>query len=84
MMMMLEPKHVKKYFYNTMELGRHCRASVDGLPTHNLRRDHLVIFRHKLKPTRWFGNTNRLVIIGFTGLTKAILRQLVFMWNSSE
>lgn len=83
-MMLLEPKQLKKYFYKPPEPQSEHKYPIEGLPTYDFRTDHLVIFRHKLKPSRWFGNTNRLVIIGFTPLTRAILRQLVFMWNSME
>ncbi|XP_030387028.1 cilia- and flagella-associated protein 61 [Scaptodrosophila lebanonensis] len=54
------------------------------LPQHNFYTDHLILFRHKLKPSKWFGNTNKLVMIGFTEHTKAFLRQLAFQWDSKD
>ncbi|XP_001360498.2 cilia- and flagella-associated protein 61 isoform X1 [Drosophila pseudoobscura] len=55
-----------------------------NLTVHNFYQDHLIIYRHKLNPTKWFGNSERLVVIGFTDVAKAFLRQLVFQWNSKD
>ncbi|XP_023037946.1 cilia- and flagella-associated protein 61 [Drosophila willistoni] len=85
MMMLIEANPMKKSSI-TINLSRHeeyCSGNVD-LPKHNFYKDHLIIFRNKLNPPKWFGNTNKLVIIGYGEECKAFLRQLVFQWNSKD
>ncbi|KAH8407517.1 hypothetical protein KR222_004808, partial [Zaprionus bogoriensis] len=84
MMMLLEPRPRKKFCFNVTPPEYTRRISIEGLPRYDFFTDHLVIFRHKLNPSKWFGNTNRVVIVGFSAWAKAILRQLLFMWNSKN
>jgi len=84
-MMVVEPKPIKKVPVFTRVQANHKkpRKKLD-LPPPNFSRDNLIIYRHKLNPVKWFTNSQKLVIIGFSAVTKAFLRQLVFQWNSKE
>ncbi|XP_017959932.1 cilia- and flagella-associated protein 61 [Drosophila navojoa] len=83
MMMQIEPSPRKKSFFKrqpTKTVG----PTFEGLPELDYFNDQLVVFRHKLSPTQWFGNNTRLVILGFSPVARAFLRQLVFQWNSKD
>lgn len=86
MMMPIEPTPMKKFFFTNIDkkLQWGSKTLLTGLPDFDYYRDHLVVFRHRLNPSQWFGKTTRLVIIGFTANAKAFLRQLVFQWNTKE
>lgn len=85
MMMVLEPRPVKKAPVFFM-VSREVEASTSrlNLVEADFAKDYLVIYRHKLNPTKRFTSSRKLLIIGFTGVTRAFLRQLVFQWNSKE
>ncbi|XP_034480066.1 cilia- and flagella-associated protein 61 [Drosophila innubila] len=83
-MMLIEPNSRKKYWFNTIPTPQKPSKEIYGLPTYDYNEDHLTIYRHKLNPSKFFGNTNRLVIIGFSSECRAFLRQLVFVWNSKD
>ncbi|ALC42280.1 CG30275, partial [Drosophila busckii] len=82
MMMLIEPRALKR----SLCLGvKHTEVpSVLKLPQRDYMCDHLIVYRHKLNPSKWFVNNKRLVIIGFTNESKAFLRQLLFQWNSKD
>ncbi|EDW02631.1 cilia- and flagella-associated protein 61 [Drosophila grimshawi] len=82
MMMVIEPNPMKKIYFPPTEVRS--RERLSDLEDHDYYNDDLIIFRHKLNPTKWFGQPNKLVIIGFTPVAKAFLRQLVFHWNSKD
>ncbi|KAM8711239.1 hypothetical protein ACLKA7_000387 [Drosophila subpalustris] len=82
-MMLIEPNPMKKFWFNVKPTRQKPSRTIKGLPTYDYD-DHLTIFRHKLNPSKFFGNTNRLVIIGFSSECRAFLRQLVFLWNSKD
>ncbi|XP_030555401.1 cilia- and flagella-associated protein 61 isoform X1 [Drosophila novamexicana] len=86
MMMPIEPTPMKKFFFTNIDkkLQWGSKTLLTGLPDFDYYRDHLVVFRHRLNPSQWFGKTTRLVIIGFTANAKAFLRQLVFQWNTKD
>jgi len=85
MMMVLEPKPVKKApVFSGVNVDQKKPKSRLHVPTPDFAKDYLTIYRHKLNPVKWFTNSRKLVIIGFSALTKAFLRQLVFQWNSKE
>ncbi|KAH8402349.1 hypothetical protein KR009_011514 [Drosophila setifemur] len=84
-MMVVEPKPVKKapIFFQVHQKTKQSSISVN-LNTPNYSRDHLIVYRHKLKPIKWFTNSTKLVIIGFTSVAKAFLRRLIFQWNNDN
>nr|XP_044251728.1 cilia- and flagella-associated protein 61 isoform X1 [Drosophila takahashii] len=85
MMMVIEPKPVKKApVYSEASADLKKPMSQLHLPVPNFSKDYLIIYRHKLNPVKWFTNSRKLVIIGFSAVTKAFLRQLVFQWNSRD
>ncbi|XP_017077747.1 cilia- and flagella-associated protein 61 isoform X2 [Drosophila eugracilis] len=85
MMMVVEPRAIKKapvYVRSLTDQKKgKCRLN---LPKPNFATDYLIIYRHKLNPVQWFSNSRKLVIIGFSSTTKALLRQLVFQWNTKD
>ncbi|KAH8327104.1 hypothetical protein KR074_002746, partial [Drosophila pseudoananassae] len=85
MMMVLEPRAFKKapIFFEPPYKRKKATSSVN-LPTYNFSKDHLIIYRHRLFPVKWFTNNSRLVVIGFSSLTKAFLRKLIFQWNRKD
>ncbi|XP_044317967.1 uncharacterized protein LOC108043048 isoform X2 [Drosophila rhopaloa] len=85
MMMVVEPKTIKKapVFFRVPNEQKKPRNKLN-LPSPNYSKDYLIIYRHKLNPVKWFTNSKKLVIIGFSAVTKAFLRQLVFQWNSRD
>ncbi|EDV37603.1 uncharacterized protein Dana_GF13533 [Drosophila ananassae] len=85
MMMVLEPRAIKKapVFFEPHKNFKKATPSVN-LPTYNFSKDHLIIYRHRLFPVKWFTNNSRLVIIGFSSLAKAFLRKLIFQWNRKD
>ncbi|KAH8305921.1 hypothetical protein KR018_004134 [Drosophila ironensis] len=85
MMMVLEPRHVKKSptLFKPHKEPKRATTYVE-LRNHNYAKDHLIIYRHKLNPVKWFTNTNKIVILGFSSVAKAFLRQLIFLWNSKD
>ncbi|KMY95857.1 cilia- and flagella-associated protein 61 isoform X2 [Drosophila simulans] len=85
MMMVVEPKPIKKVPVFTRVQADHKKPRKKlNLPPPNFSRDNMIIYRHKLNPVKWFTNSQKLVIIGFSAVTKAFLRQLVFQWNSKD
>ncbi|EDW56825.1 GM15944 [Drosophila sechellia] len=85
MMMVVEPKPIKKVPVFTRLQADHKKPRKKlNLPPPNFSRDNMIIYRHKLNPVKWFTNSQKLVIIGFSAVTKAFLRQLVFQWNSKD
>ncbi|XP_034109209.1 cilia- and flagella-associated protein 61 isoform X1 [Drosophila albomicans] len=84
LMMLVEPRPRKKNVFNTLPSIIKSPKTIVGLPSYNYFNDHLTVFRHKLNPSKFFGNSNRLVIIGFSSECRAFLRQLLFVWNSKN
>ncbi|XP_052841054.1 cilia- and flagella-associated protein 61 isoform X2 [Drosophila gunungcola] len=85
MMMVVEPKTIKNapVFFRVHSEQRKSRNRLH-LPSPNYSTDNMIIYRHKLNPVKWFTNNKKVVIIGFSPVTKAFLRQLVFQWNSRD
>ncbi|KAH8389744.1 hypothetical protein KR200_000871 [Drosophila serrata] len=85
MMMVLEPRPIKKAPV-TFTLIKEVEFSTSklNLPKTNFGRDYLIVYRHRLKPNKWFTSSRKLVIIGFTAMTKAFLRLLIFQWNTKD
>ncbi|KAH8307392.1 hypothetical protein KR044_011244 [Drosophila immigrans] len=84
LMMLIEPKAQKKNVFNASRSVPKIPKTIIGLPSYDFFDDHITVFRHKLNPSKFFGNSNRLVIMGFTAECRAFLRQLIFMWNSKD
>ncbi|XP_050743585.1 cilia- and flagella-associated protein 61 isoform X2 [Drosophila biarmipes] len=85
MMMVIEPKSVKKApVFSGVNVDQKKPKSRLHVPMPNFAKDYLIIYRHKLNPVKWFTNSRKLVVIGFGALTKAFLRLLVFQWNSKD
>ncbi|SPP72843.1 cilia- and flagella-associated protein 61 [Drosophila guanche] len=86
MMTVVEPNPMKKSSISSFSVPKEEDISREcvQLPEYNFYQDHLIIYRHKLNPTKWFGNSERLVLVGFTDVCKAFLRQLVFQWNCKD
>ncbi|XP_017024545.1 cilia- and flagella-associated protein 61 isoform X1 [Drosophila kikkawai] len=85
MMMVLEPRPIKKApvpFKDHIEVMS--STAQLNIPKPNFDRDYLIIYRHRLKPNKWFTNSKKIVIIGFTPMTKAFLRRLIFQWNTKD
>ncbi|XP_017054423.1 cilia- and flagella-associated protein 61 isoform X2 [Drosophila ficusphila] len=85
MMMVVEPKAIKKapVFFRLYKEPKKPKTRIN-LPSPNFSKDHLIVYRHKLNPVKWFTNSRKLVIIGFSPTAKAFLRQLVFQWNCKD
>ncbi|KAH8370674.1 hypothetical protein KR093_004626 [Drosophila rubida] len=84
LMMIVEPKQRKQNIFGRKRSEQKSRKAIDGLPSNDFYDDHITVFRHKLNPSKFFGNSNRLVIIGFSPECRAFLRQLLFLWNSKD
>lgn len=55
-----------------------------SLPSVNLLTDFFYLFRHNLHQSKDFGNYTALVILGFSDICKALLRLMIFGWNTPE
>ncbi|KAH8284805.1 hypothetical protein KR054_001226, partial [Drosophila jambulina] len=85
MMMVLEPRTIKKapVVFKVLKETESTTGHLN-LPKPNFAQDYLIIYRHRLKPNKWFTNNKKLVIIGLTAMTKAFLRRLIFQWNTKD
>lgn len=85
-MMPVEPRRMRRnWFIDTRAKECYRRASdqVD-LSKINYVMDEFYLYRHNLFPSKYMGNKNSLVIIGFSDICKAFLRLMVFSWNTPE
>ncbi|XP_017868844.1 PREDICTED: cilia- and flagella-associated protein 61 [Drosophila arizonae] len=85
-MMPVEPRRMRRnWFIDTRAKECYRRASdqVD-LSKINCVMDEFYLFRHNLFPSKYMGNKNSLVIIGFSDICKAFLRLMVFSWNTPD
>ncbi|XP_034480067.1 cilia- and flagella-associated protein 61 [Drosophila innubila] len=85
-MMPVEPRRMKRnWFIDTNNEKCFRRASrVVPLPRINCVRDNFYLFRHNLCPSKYIGNQNPLVIVGYSEICKALLRLMVFSWNTPD
>ncbi|KAH8253481.1 hypothetical protein KR032_005678, partial [Drosophila birchii] len=85
MMMVLEPRPIKKAPV-AFQIPKDAEPTSErlSLPKMNFARDFLIIYRHRLKPNKWFSTNRKLVIIGYSSMTKAFLRLLIFQWNTKD
>ncbi|KAH8234415.1 hypothetical protein KR038_009519, partial [Drosophila bunnanda] len=83
MMMVLEPRPIQKAPV-AFKINKEVEPTTGHLPKMNFAQDYLIVYRHRLKPNKWFTSSRKLVIIGFSALTKAFLRLLIFQWNNKD
>lgn len=85
-MMPVEPRRMRRnWFIDTQ--SEHCyrRSSTQvDLSKINCVMDQFYLFRHNLFPSKFIGNQNPIVIVGFSDICKAFLRLMVFGWNTPE
>lgn len=88
----IEPRKIKKNWFCSFEAKLHKREVahfshyvvadnklLDILKINYLE-DSFALYSHNLYPPLHFGNTTNIVILGFSDITKAILRMLIFNW----
>ncbi|XP_064543772.1 cilia- and flagella-associated protein 61 [Drosophila montana] len=85
-MMPVEPRRLRRnWFIDTQ--SEHCyrRSSTQvDLSKINCVMDQFYLFRHNLFPSKFMGNQNPIVIVGFSDICKAFLRLMVFGWNTPD
>ncbi|KRF79984.1 cilia- and flagella-associated protein 61 isoform X2 [Drosophila virilis] len=85
-MMPVEPRRMRRnWFIDTQ--SEHCyrRSSTQvDLSKINCVMDQFYLFRHNLFPSKFIGNQNPIVIVGFSDICKAFLRLMVFGWNTPD
>ncbi|EDW02630.1 GH19779 [Drosophila grimshawi] len=85
-MMPIEPRRkIRNWFTDTESPLCYRRSSMPvKIPLINCVKDNYYLFRHNLFPTKYFGNQNPLVVVGFSDICKAFLRLIVFGWNTTD
>ncbi|XP_062128764.1 cilia- and flagella-associated protein 61 [Drosophila sulfurigaster albostrigata] len=85
-MMPVEPRRMKRnWFIDTNDAKCFRRPSLKvALPVINCVKDNFYLFRHNLCPSKFIGNQSPLVIVGFSEICKALLRLMVFSWNTPD
>ncbi|KAM8711238.1 hypothetical protein ACLKA7_000386 [Drosophila subpalustris] len=85
-MMPVEPRRMKRnWFIDTNHETCFRRLSrIVPLPRINCVKDNFYLFRHNLFPSKYIGNQNPLVIVGFSEICKAFLRLMIFSWNTPD
>lgn len=85
-MMPVEPRRMKRNWFMDTN-SRTClnrESAATELLQLNFMRDFFYVFRHNLSRSKYFGNQNALVIVGFSDVCKALLRLMIFGWNTPE
>lgn len=78
----MEPRPKKKKLFNDPNVIAFTpRQSIDGLSQLNFSEDYFAIYHHNLRPTKYFGGTEPIVVIGYNNYTRAFLRLSVFRFN---
>ncbi|XP_030388035.1 cilia- and flagella-associated protein 61 isoform X2 [Scaptodrosophila lebanonensis] len=85
-MMPVEPRRYKRNWFIDSQDSRYYKrhSAYVPFPKVNCVTDRLSVFHYNLLPTKFMGNTNTLVIVGFSNVCKAFLRLMVFSWNTTD
>lgn len=85
-MMPVEPRRMRRnWFIEPSSESWINRSSKEAsLPPVNYMTDYFYLFRHNLHQSKNFGSHTRLVILGFSDICKALLRLMIFGWNTAE
>uniref|UniRef100_B4MQB4 GK21451 n=1 Tax=Drosophila willistoni TaxID=7260 RepID=B4MQB4_DROWI len=85
-MMPIEPLRQKRNWYTGSDpsWGFRRPSKTVNFPIINLSRDRLYVYCHNLLASKYLGPHKSLVILGFTDTCRALLRRLIFGWNTKD
>ncbi|XP_036344487.1 cilia- and flagella-associated protein 61-like, partial [Rhagoletis pomonella] len=79
----IEPREIAQI--HRREYKKHTSAiSEELLPQMDFENENVAIYYHNLFPSKPFGNSEHIVILGFNSMTRALLRILLFNFKNSS
>ncbi|KAH8389745.1 hypothetical protein KR200_000872 [Drosophila serrata] len=82
-MMPLEPKRMKKNYFGS-DLFQRRSSDVVNLHGAEKATSRLRVFCYNLMPTKHLGAEQSLLIVGFSEISRAFIRIIIYAWNTND